>query len=98
MSSPKVKSVKKKTVSAPAAVKSEGHQELLKRVLKDLEDNEIEKIKTYLDKVPEEKREDKNYIYRGLVRKFKREKGLEIYTQIKKELANYYRLSEEKKQ
>ncbi|MBR5340637.1 MAG: hypothetical protein IK151_01780 [Erysipelotrichaceae bacterium] len=98
VSSPKVKSVKKKTVSAPAAVKSEGHQELLKRVLKDLEDNEIEKIKTYLDKVPEEKREDKNYIYRGLVRKFKREKGLEIYTQIKKELANYYRLSEEKKQ
>jgi hypothetical protein len=84
----------KKTAPAPAVVKTEGHQDMLKRLLKDHPENEIEEIIRYLDKVPAEKREDKNYIYRGLVRKFKRDKGLAIYTLIKKELGNYYRLSE----
>ena len=86
----------KKAAPAPAVIKTEGHQDLLKRVFKDFADNEIEEIRNYLDKVPQDKREDKNYIYRGLVRRFKREKGLAVYTLIKKELANYYRLSENK--
>ena len=85
-----------KAAPAPAAVKADGNQDLLKRLFRDYPDNEIEEIRKYLDKIPAEKHEDKNYIYRGLVRKFKREKGLAIYTLIKKELGNYYRLSETK--
>jgi len=68
----------------------------LKTLLKDEGNEVIEDVKKYLDKVPQEKRSEKNYIYRGLVRKFKREKGLEIYTLIKKDLENYYRLSTDK--
>ncbi|MBQ1900067.1 MAG: hypothetical protein II153_04095, partial [Erysipelotrichaceae bacterium] len=42
----------------------------VKQVLTEYPDNEVEDVVKYLNKVPSEKRADKNYIYRGLVRKF----------------------------
>ena len=66
-------------------------KKLLKNLLKDLPENEIEDIDRCLSGVPTDKRSDKNFIYRRLVRKYKSEKGLEIYTLIKKELDKYYR-------
>jgi hypothetical protein len=66
-------------------------KETVKEVLKELPENETEEIIKYLDKVPQEKRTDKNYIYRGLVRKFKREKGLAFYSLVKKDLERFYR-------
>ena len=65
----------------------------VKEVLKDYPDNEVEDVVKYLNKVPNEKRADKNYIYRGLVRKFKSEKGLAIYTLLKKDLDRFYQES-----
>ncbi|MBR4470523.1 MAG: hypothetical protein IKS54_04335 [Erysipelotrichaceae bacterium] len=92
----KKKASKKKEAPAPEVKKTDGQMDLLKKLLKDHPESEIESVKKFLDNVPADKREEKNYIYRGLVRKFKREKGLEIYTLIKKDIANYYRLSETK--
>ena len=66
-------------------------KETVKEVLKDLPENETEEVIKYLDKVPQEKRAEKNYIYRGLVRKFKREKGLALYSLLKKDLERFYR-------
>ncbi|MCR4634323.1 MAG: hypothetical protein K5648_09385 [Erysipelotrichaceae bacterium] len=66
-------------------------KDTVKEVLKELPENEAEEIIKYLDKVPQEKRADKNYIYRGLVRKFKREKGLAFYSLVKKDLERFYR-------
>ena len=66
-------------------------KEAVKEVLKDLPENETEEVIKYLDKVPQEKRAEKNYIYRGLVRKFKREKGLALYSLLKKDLERFYR-------
>ena len=67
---------------------------LLNEVLKEFPENEITDVKKYLDKVPAEKRADRNYIYRGLIRKFRSEKGLKIYTLIKKDLDRYYQHKE----
>ena len=87
--------VKKQTSGKKKAVRKEEKKpdetlDLLKSLLKDETEETIQDVKKYLDKVPEEKRNEKNYIYRGLVRKFKSEKGLAIYTLIKKELDRYY--------
>ena len=92
----KKKASRKKEAPAPEVRKTDGQMEFLGKLLKDHPESEIESVKKFLDNVPADKREEKNYIYRGLVRKFKREKGLEIYTLIKKDIANYYRLSETK--
>ena len=67
----------------------------VKQVLSEYPENEVEDVVKYLNKVPSEKREDKNYIYRGLVRKFKSEKGLAIYTLLKKDLDRFYRTEQE---
>jgi len=67
----------------------------VKQVLTEYPENEVEDVVKYLNKVPSEKREDKNYIYRGLVRKFKSEKGLAIYTLLKKDLDRFYRTEQE---
>ena len=67
----------------------------VKQVLTEYPDNEVEDVVKYLNKVPSEKRADKNYIYRGLVRKFKSEKGLAIYTLLKKDLDRFYRTEQE---
>lgn len=71
---------------------------MMKELLKDFPEEDQEDVCRYLNKVPSEKHSDKNYIYRGLVRKFKSEKGLAIYTLIKKDLDRYYGLSAENKQ
>ena len=76
--------------------KNEAGQKLLNELLKEFPENEIKEVQKYLDKVPAEKRSEKNYIYRGLVRKFRSEKGLEIYTLVKKDLDRYYQSSETK--
>ena len=62
----------------------------VKQVLTEYPENEVEDVVKYLNKVPSEKRADKNYIYRGLVRKFKSEKGL-----LKKDLDRFYRTEQE---
>ena len=67
----------------------------VKQVLSEYPENEVEDVVKYLNKVPSEKRADKNYIYRGLVRKFKSEKGLAIYTLLKKDLDRFYRTEQE---
>ena len=72
-------------------------QDLLKQLLKDYSENEIEGIRKVLDGVDEDKREDKNLIYNELVRRYKKKKGPAIYTLLKKDLKNYYRLSEKGK-
>lgn len=64
---------------------------LLQNLLKDYSENEIEEVARYLDNIPADKHGDKSYIYRHLIRKFKSEKGLAIYTLIKKDLEKYYR-------
>ena len=71
-----------------------GYVHLYRSLLRfyDMPENEIKEVQKYLDKVPAEKRSEKNYIYRGLVRKFRSEKGLEIYTLIKKDLDRYYQV------
>ena len=71
---------------------------MMKELLKDFPEEDQEDVCRYLNKVPAEKRSDKNYIYRGLVRKFKSEKGLAIYSLIKKDLDRYYNPSNENKQ
>ena len=84
---------KEESPKKPEPVKEENKTEsssLLNDLLKDFPENEIEEVRKYLSKVPSDKRNDKNYIYRGLIRKFKSEKGLAIYTLIKKDLDKYY--------
>lgn len=66
----------------------------LKTLLKDFSDAEIDDIFKTLANIPEDKREDKNLIYRTLVRRFKKNKGLAIYNLLKKELKKYYSLSD----
>jgi hypothetical protein len=86
------KGSKKEEVQKEEVKKTEekGSSPLMKDLLKEYPENEIEDVIKYLDKVPADRRNDKNYIYRGLIRKFKSEKGLAIYTLIKKELDRYY--------
>ena len=67
------------------------NRKLLQNLLKDYPENEIEEVARYLDAIPADKHGDKSYIYRHLIRKFKSEKGLAIYTLIKKDLEKYYR-------
>ena len=74
--------------------KTEQSPQLLNEVLKEFPENEIEEVKKYLDRVPAEKQSDRNYIYRGLIRKFRQKKGLKIYTLIKKDLDRYYQHKE----
>lgn len=74
--------------------KNDESGKLLNELLKEFPENEITEVKKYLDKVPSEKQGDRNYIYRGLVRKFRSEKGLKIYTLIKKDLDRYYQHKE----
>lgn len=97
--SPKQEPVKEETKKAEAKkdkpkktkkTKNDASLQILKEVLKDYPEEDIDGVKTYLNKVPMEKRADKNYIYRGLVRKFKAEKGLAIYTVLKKDIDRYY--------
>lgn len=93
----KPKTRKRKTKTS-AKKQDDGARQKLKEVMKDYSEEDQEDVCRYLDKVPAEKRSDKNYIYRGLVRKFKSEKGLAIYTLIKKELDRYYNPATENKQ
>ena len=87
---PKQKPVETK----PKDVSVDEAGKLLEELLKETKEIDVNEVKKYLDKVPKEKQSDKNYIYRGLVRKFKSEKGLATYTAIKKDLDKYYELSE----
>ena len=70
---------------------SNDNRTLLRNLLKDRPENEVEELAKVLDAVPADKRGDKSYIYRHLIRKFKSEKGLALYTLIKKDLDRYYR-------
>ena len=70
--------------------KSDNDRKLLRNLLKDYSDKEVDEVARCLDSVPADKR-DKSYIYRHLIRKFKSEKGLAVYTLIKKDLDKYYR-------
>ena len=86
---PKKKKKKKETVNTA----NNPRKELLKNLLKDNPENEIDEIAKLLDSTPADKRNDKNHIYRKLIRKYKNEKGLAIYTLIKKDLDKYFALS-----
>ena len=86
------KTVNRKKGNTPAKKNETGNnRKLLQSLLKDYPENEIEEVARYLDGIPVEKHGDKSYIYRHLIRKFKSEKGLAIYTLIKKDLEKYYR-------
>lgn len=84
------KAVKKRASKKKTNVDQNEAKVFLESLLKDYPSEEIEQIKAALDKVPAEKRTDKNYIYRGLIRRFKSEKGLAIYSLLKKDLDKYY--------
>ena len=86
---PKKKKKKKETVNTA----NNPRKELLKNLLKDNPENEIDEIAKLLDSTPADKRNDKNHIYRKLIRKYKNEKGLAIYTLIKKDLDKYFALN-----
>ena len=86
----KKKETKKKNDAAKNKENSP-KKDLLKKLLKDYPDNEINEIAKLLDSTPADKRSDKNHIYRKLIRKYKNEKGLEIYTLIKKDLDRYFK-------
>ena len=93
---PEVKEVKQeKPEQAKPKKKASVSLDAVKQVLTEYPENEVEDVVKYLNKVPSEKRADKNYIYRGLVRKFKSEKGLAIYTLLKKDLDRFYRTEQE---
>lgn len=86
------KAVNRKKGSTPAKKNETGNnRKLLQNLLKDYPENEIEEVARFLDGISAEKHSDKSYIYRHLIRKFKSEKGLAIYTLIKKDLEKYYR-------
>ncbi len=89
---------KKKRTKTSAKKQDDASRLMMKELLKDFSEEDQEDVCRYLSKVPLEKRSDKNYIYRGLVRKFKSEKGLGIYTLIKKDIDRYYNLKTENKQ
>lgn len=89
---------KRKRTRTSAKKQNDVARQMLKELLKEYSEEDKEDVCGYLDKVPAEKRSDKNYIYRGLVRKFKSEKGLAIYSLIKKELDRYYNPATENKQ
>ena len=81
--------------NAPAPDKQTGNdRKLLQELLKDYPEKEVEEIARVLDAIPADRR-NKSYIYRHLIRKFKSEKGLAVYTLIKKDLDRYYRHSEQ---
>ena len=80
----------KKTKTTKPKKESDQSRDLLKNLLKDYPENEIDEIKKLLDSTPADKRSDKNHIYRKLVRKYKNEKGLAIYTLIKKDIDKYF--------
>lgn len=86
----KKKETKKKNENVKAGNSTNSRRELLKNLLKDYPENEIEEIAKLLDSTPTDRRSDKNHIYRKLIRKYKNEKGLEIYTSIKKDLDKYF--------
>lgn len=86
---------KPKKETKKAEKKASVSLDTVKQVLTEYPENEVEDVVKYLNKVPSEKRADKNYIYRGLVRKFKSEKGLAIYTLLKKDLDRFYRTEQE---
>ena len=79
----------KKKETAKIEKKSD-KKELLKNLLKDYPENEIDDIAKLLDSTPADRRNDKNHIYRKLIRKYKNEKGLAIYSLIKKDLDKYF--------
>ncbi|MBR2788810.1 MAG: hypothetical protein IKD94_06560 [Erysipelotrichaceae bacterium] len=79
----------KKKETAKIEKKSD-KKELLKNLLKDYPENEIDDIAKLLDSTPADRRSDKNHIYRKLIRKYKNEKGLAIYSLIKKDLDKYF--------
>ena len=79
---------KKKDVGA---AKESCNRLMLKKLLKGCSEDEVEEVGKLLDGIALDRRSDKGYIYRHLVRKFKSEKGLEIYTLIKKDLDKCYR-------
>ena len=90
-SKPEAKKKKKKETVKPAA---NPRREMLKSLLKDNPENEIDEVAKLLDSTPADKRNDKNHIYRKLVRKYKNEKGLAVYTLIKKDLDKYFALND----
>lgn len=82
----------RKKGSTPVKKNETGNsRKLLQSLLKDYSENEIDDVAKSLDSIPAEKHGDKSYIYRHLIRRFKSEKGLAIYTLIKKDLEKYYR-------
>ncbi len=85
--SKKKETKKKETVKIE---KKSDKKELLKNLLKDYPENEIDDIAKLLDSTPADRRSDKNHIYRKLIRKYKNEKGLAIYSLIKKDLDKYF--------
>lgn len=84
----------KKKVVKKEGPKQSSSYDFLKSLLTDYSDEEIQDVKKCLDKVPSEKRTDKNNIYRRLIVKMNRTRGLAIYTLIKKKLDKYYGLLE----
>ena len=85
---------KKKKADQPKktnnALQFSDRNELLRQQLPDLSDEQRQQVRELLDKVPADKHADKSYIYREIIRKFKSDKGLLIYTALKKELDKYY--------
>ncbi|MBR0136973.1 MAG: hypothetical protein IJM15_00980 [Erysipelotrichaceae bacterium] len=88
----KQQSSTRKNQKKTTASKVSGRTELLNSLLSSYPKAEIEGVKNLLDGVPMEMRTDKNHIYNALVKKYKKEKGLAIYTLIKKDLKKYYSL------
>ena len=89
-----VKSNKKPEVKKQASTNTD--KALLKKLMKNLGEEDYTETARLLDGIPDNKRSDKSFIYRSLVRKFKSEKGLEIYTLIKKDIDKYYRQPKKK--
>lgn len=87
-----VKTVSKKKGNTPVKQNETGNsRKLLQDLLKGHSNAEVEEVARCLDSIPEGKHSDKSFIYRQLIRRFKSEKGLAIYTLIKKDLDKYYR-------
>ncbi|MBQ1826878.1 MAG: hypothetical protein II126_02800 [Erysipelotrichaceae bacterium] len=85
---------RRRTTRKPAAQMENAPAEraLLNGLLTSYSDNDIQEIKKVLDSIPAEKRNDRNHIYNALIHRFKKEKGLAVYTLIKKQLNRYYSL------
>ncbi len=85
---------RRRTTRKPVAQKESvpAERALLNGILTSYSDNDIQEIKKVLDGVPTEKRNDKNHIYNALIHRFKKEKGLAVYSLLKKQLNRYYSL------